>query len=123
MYNTTPSRLIKSLKVYHSLSRSVLTDGGLTMTGGGSICGEVKACCYGSSFDWAVSFTDPSLLPWSLSDLLECSDVSFPDLDLDLSVPEHPLRLILRVGFLTGSKSSFSKGILANLLSLYILNY
>jgi len=92
------------------------------MKGGGSICGEVKACCYGSSFDWAISFIDPSLLPYSLSDLLECSSVSFTHLDLDLFVPELPLRLILGVGSLTGFKHSFSTGILANFLSLYILN-
>ena len=92
------------------------------MRGGGYSCEEVKTCCSGSSLDWAVSLIDPSLLLWSLSDLLEFSGVSPPDLDLDLSVPELSLRLILGVGSLTGSKHNLSKGILVNLLSLYILN-
>ena len=117
-----PSILIISLNVSHSLSSSVLTDGGWMMRGEGSSSGEIKACCYGSSFDLEVSLTDPSLLSWPLSDLLKCSNVSFPDLDLDLSVRELPLRLILEVGSLMGSKHSSSKAILINLLSLYIFN-
>lgn len=116
------SVLSKSLNVSNSLSSSVLTDGGWMMRGGGYSCGEVKTCCCGSSFNSAVSLTEPSLLLWSLSDLLECYDVSLLELDLDLSVPELPLRLILGIGSLTGSKRNLSKGILANLLSLYILN-
>ena len=113
-----PSIFIKSLNVSHSLSSSVLTDGCCTMRGGRFSCGEVKTCCCGSSFDWAVSLTDPSILSWSFSDLLECSNVSLLDLDLDLSVPELPLRLILGLGSLMGAKCNLSKGILANLLSL-----
>jgi len=117
-----PLVLIKSLNVSHSLSSSVLAGGGWMMRGGRFTCGVVKTCWSGRSLDWAVSLTDPSLLLWPLSDLLERSDDSLPDLDLDLLVPELPLRLILGVGSLIGSKHNLSKGMLANLLSLYNLN-
>ena len=92
------------------------------MGGGRFTCGVIKTCCSRRSLDWAVSRTDPSLLLWLLSDLLELSGDSLPDLDLDLSVLELPLRLILGVGYLMGSKRNLSNGILDNLISLYILN-
>lgn len=117
-----PSVLIKSLNVSHYLSRSVLTGGGWMLRGGIFTYGEVTTCGSRCSLDCIVSLTNPSLLLWSLSDLLECFDISLPDLDLDLFVPELPLRLILGVGSLTGSKHNLSKGILAILLPLYILN-
>ena len=88
------------------------------MRGGRYTYEEVKTCYSRSSLNCAVSLTNPSLLLWSLSNLLECSDISLPDLDLDLFVPELPLSLILGVGSLMGSKCNLSKGILANLLSL-----
>ena len=122
VYVFYPSTLIKSLNVSHSLSNSVLMDGCCTMRGGRFNCGVVEICCCESYFDWAVSFTDPSILSWSLSDFLERSEVSFPNFDLDLSVPKLPLRLTLGVGCLKGSKRKLSKGIVVNLLSLYILN-
>ena len=108
------SILIKSLNVSHSLSNSVLTDDCCTMRGGIFNCGEVEICCCESSLDWAVSFTDPSLL--------ECSEVSLPDFYLDLFVAELLRRLTLGVGSLMGSKRNLSRGIVVNLLSLYILN-
>lgn len=117
-----PSRLIKSLKVSHSLSNSAMTGGAWMTRGGGSLCGEAITCWCRSSFDWAVSLTNPLLLSSSFQDLLECSDISFSDLDLDPLVLELPLRLTLGVGSLEGFRHSFSKGILANLLSLYVLN-
>jgi len=92
------------------------------MRGGRFTCGVVKTYCSRRSLDWAVSLTDPSLLLWSLSDLLEHFGDSLPDLDLDLSVLELLLRLTLGIGSLIGSKHNLSKGMLANLLSLYNLN-
>ena len=115
-----PSTLIKLLNDSHSLSNWVLMDGCCTLRGGRFNCGVVEFYCCESSFDWAVSFTEPSLL--SLSYFLERSEVSLPDFDLELSVSELPLRLTQGVGSLMSSKRKLSKAIVVNLLSLYILN-
>lgn len=89
------------------------------MRGSGTFtCDVDKNCFFGCSLDWAVSLTKPSLLLWSLSDHLDHSGDSFLDLDLDLSVPELPLILMLGVGSLIGSKRNMSKGMFANIRSL-----
>lgn len=117
------SVLINPLNVSHSFSSSVLTGFDGWMRGAGTFtCGVDKTCCSGCSLDWAVSLIDPSLLLWSLSDRLDHFGDSFPDLDLELFFPELPFILMLGIGSLIGSKRNLSKGMFANICSLYILN-